>query len=347
MLYKLLKGGFKAMIQGFYRRVDQSGAMPESGPVLLVSNHANGTLDPLMFATALRRPLRITAKSSLAANAWVRFLMWGMGVVRFDRDKEAGHRQTNQKALARLQAMLAEGEAICLFPEGKSHSKEKMLPFKPGAALLALKAFSRGVDVAIQPAALVYSDKAAFRSGCEIRYGQAFLVSEWKAGHPSAGVDALSLTMRNKIKELMDRKASVIDDTRPDSWSRRLQDWESLLLGLPAAMAGLVLNLPAFWATRRLQLMASKEEDHWASAAVFTGLALFPAWWALLAALVLLFAGPVWAILAGLAPLLGFYSLHYLDHSRLVESRYGSVSKTTKRGGRHERKRMLHPIQPS
>src|SRR5204863_7259460 len=50
----------------FYRRVETVGreGVP-GGPVLLVANHANGLVDPMLVLAAVERPITVAAKSTL------------------------------------------------------------------------------------------------------------------------------------------------------------------------------------------------------------------------------------------------------------------------------------------
>lgn len=53
---------------------------------------------------------------------------------------------------------LAEGKCVGIFPEGGSHDRPEFLPFKAGAAIMALTAMDKhpGLDVKIVPVGLNY-----------------------------------------------------------------------------------------------------------------------------------------------------------------------------------------------
>ena len=54
------------LVRLFYPMRAASGVanVPLSGPVIVVANHPNGLLDPLMVRLALRRPVGFLAKST-------------------------------------------------------------------------------------------------------------------------------------------------------------------------------------------------------------------------------------------------------------------------------------------
>jgi glycerol-3-phosphate O-acyltransferase / dihydroxyacetone phosphate acyltransferase len=77
---------------------------------------------------ALRRPVTITAKNVLARNPLLGVLMKGLGVVTFHRRDDIGKGadlRQNVRSLQQCRDVLARGGALCLFPEGISHSDPK------------------------------------------------------------------------------------------------------------------------------------------------------------------------------------------------------------------------------
>ena len=53
----------RALVRLFYRRIEVTGLshVPREGPVLLVANHANGLVDPMIILTVLSRPVVFVA----------------------------------------------------------------------------------------------------------------------------------------------------------------------------------------------------------------------------------------------------------------------------------------------
>ncbi|KAG1427590.1 hypothetical protein G6F58_000962 [Rhizopus delemar] len=84
---------------------------------------------------------------------------------------------------------LNNGGCITIFPEGGSHDRAEMLPFKAGVTLMALGAMAKypGLDVKIVPCGLNYFHAHKFRSRAVIEFGNpmtvpAELVEKFKAG---------------------------------------------------------------------------------------------------------------------------------------------------------------------
>lgn len=84
---------------------------------------------------------------------------------------------------------LNNGRCITIFPEGGSHDRAEMLPFKAGVTIMALGAMAEypGLDVKIVPCGLNYFHAHRFRSRAVIEFGNpisisAELVEKFKRG---------------------------------------------------------------------------------------------------------------------------------------------------------------------
>ena len=67
MMYRLIRFVLGLSLRGFFRTVSVQGIdrIPRSGPVLLISNHANAFVDPLLVLMSVQRRITLTAKSTL------------------------------------------------------------------------------------------------------------------------------------------------------------------------------------------------------------------------------------------------------------------------------------------
>ncbi|KAL0088931.1 hypothetical protein J3Q64DRAFT_1732387 [Phycomyces blakesleeanus] len=74
---------------------------------------------------------------------------------------------------------LNNGQCITIFPEGGSHDRAEMLPFKAGVSIMALGAMAKypGMDVKIVPCGLNYFHAHRFRSRAVIEFGKPITVS--------------------------------------------------------------------------------------------------------------------------------------------------------------------------
>ena len=201
----------------FFRQVDVIGAerIPARDPVLLVANHPNGLIDPILILGFLPRAPRFLAKSTLWANPFVLPLLQLARVIPVYRRTDPGvDPEKNQQTFARCHAELARGEAIALFPEGVSYHAPQLQQLRTGAARIAV-----GAEVAfgplricVVPVGLTFERKAEFRSRVLVQVGEPIAV----AGYTSAtGVED-----RDRIRELTEAIGAGLEAVtfNTDSW---------------------------------------------------------------------------------------------------------------------------------
>ena len=104
----------------------------------------------VVWATA-DRDVRFLAKSTLFDGSFGPVLR-GAGAIPVYRKMDHGvDTSKNIETFAAVSAALAAGDAVCIFPEGISHSTGRLEPLRTGAARMALAAERAGTAVALVP----------------------------------------------------------------------------------------------------------------------------------------------------------------------------------------------------
>ncbi|MGE3621193.1 MAG: lysophospholipid acyltransferase family protein, partial [Acidimicrobiia bacterium] len=154
------------------RRVEVAGRhrVPRDRPVLLVANHFNGFLDPLVVGAALGRVPRFVAKDTLRKVPFLGLVLRALGVV-FVRRRVDGA-ASNEDAFAECRAALVARDAVAIFPEGTTHDRPHMEPLRTGAARIALGGRQDGAaGLAIVPVGVTFPDKVALRPAALVQVG--------------------------------------------------------------------------------------------------------------------------------------------------------------------------------
>ena len=142
MFYRVFRLLAAITLRLFFKRIDvvDRSAVPE-GPVLLVSNHSNGLVDPLLPMVVLGRRVTLTGKNVLKKNRLLALIAWGIDLIWFHRAEDCGkgaNPRENVASMRRCREVLAGSGAVSIFPEGISHSDLRMRSFHGGAARIAL-----------------------------------------------------------------------------------------------------------------------------------------------------------------------------------------------------------------
>lgn len=108
----------------------------------------------------------------------------------------------NANSFRAVSAALAEGSAVVIFPEGKSHDLPQLAPLRTGLARMATQARNAGVHgIQILPVGLLFERKEEPRSRVLIQIGNAIDVDEFSASVPDAGhaVEALTSLVAQRL----------------------------------------------------------------------------------------------------------------------------------------------------
>ncbi len=136
----ILSAFFRLILRVFFRSVEVVGAerIPRGRPLVLVANHVNGLIDPLFLLGPLPVHPHLLAKHTLWKNPVVRPWADLAGAIPVYRRQDQVDTAQNEETFARCHEVLAEGGAVALFPEGKSHSEPALQPLKTGLARIVL-----------------------------------------------------------------------------------------------------------------------------------------------------------------------------------------------------------------
>lgn len=192
----------------FYRLERQGPALPP-GPVILAANHPNSLLDPILLFRTAGRSSRPLAKAPLFERPMVGRLIRSLGGIPvYRRQDDLTQMDRNEEMFSAATAALAAGDAIQIFPEGRSHSDPALSRVRTGAARIALQAEAAAgwsLGLVVVPVGLTYSRKAFFRGRAVALYGETIPVrpfrEEFEADEQEA-VRALTAAVERGLREL-------------------------------------------------------------------------------------------------------------------------------------------------
>ncbi|MCH7496296.1 MAG: 1-acyl-sn-glycerol-3-phosphate acyltransferase [Candidatus Marinimicrobia bacterium] len=128
-----------------YRGVEQ---LQSGQKYIYMSNHTSA-LDIALAFSVLPGTVVFLAKKELFRIVFFGWAMWALGCIPVDRLNRAGARQAVDRALRDLETKRL---SLLIFPEGTRTRDGRLLPFKKGGFLLALRSGLPVVPMAIQGA---------------------------------------------------------------------------------------------------------------------------------------------------------------------------------------------------
>ena len=190
----IIAWALNAGIKGLSRlicRVDDGdlSKVPASGPLILVANHVNFVVVPILFTHLQPRPITGLVKAETLNNPLFRVLfnVWGGIPVR--------RGEADLKAFRQAEQALADGKILAVAPEGTRSGHGRLQKGYPGIVLLALRAKVPLLPVAYYGGERVWQNMRSFkRTDFKIVVGNPFYLVE------PAGVN-----WREKRQEITDQ----------------------------------------------------------------------------------------------------------------------------------------------
>ena len=205
-VYRSLRFVLGAAARVYFSRIEvrHLERLPRSGPLLVVANHPASLTDVLVLGPALPRRLHFVAYSGL-------FKPWPMGVLlrlagtlpvyRQQEGREQMHQ--NEDMFRACNALLGEGGAVLIFPEGHSMGDRSVEKLRTGAARMAFAyEFSAGRcdPLCLLPIGIHFDQRELFRSGVTLSVGRPLELESLRMLHDGDPMEAVrQLTGRIQV----------------------------------------------------------------------------------------------------------------------------------------------------
>ncbi len=206
-LRRALVATFRSIIRLYFREIERVGEPPPPATRgrVLVANHQNALIDPILVLTDTDCAISPVAKSTLWSIPGLRWVLDNAGAVPIVRRKDTPDKDASSTAATfdKIATHLARGGNILIFPEGTSHSEPHLAPLRSGAArMLAAAGDHGGRGLTFQSVALEFDARDDFRSRCLVLWGPVRRLDDV----PGAGeqrVDAIVTQMDRDLRELL------------------------------------------------------------------------------------------------------------------------------------------------
>ncbi|WP_207435202.1 lysophospholipid acyltransferase family protein [Sabulibacter ruber] len=222
MLYFLLKTLFQIALRVFFRRftVNNRHLLFSEGPLIVVSNHPNTLMDPVVTASLMKQNIYFLAKSSFfkpGIQGWLFHKLFMIPVYRREDVGDSGSAQ-NDATFAKCYEFLGKGGTLMVFPEGNSFMQRRLRPLKTGTARIGLGAEAQhnfNLGLRIIPVGVNYSDPSRFRSDVFVNVGEPIYVKDFQdafAQDPFKAAHALTDEIKDRLEALVIHTESDEED---------------------------------------------------------------------------------------------------------------------------------------
>ena len=191
----------------FRPRISGTEHIPESGAVLLASNHLSG-LDTILIPSFSSRKVQFLAKASLFRGRIGGWFFRQIGAVPVHR--EAG--SAASAALETGQQLLREGHVFAVFPEGSRSRDGRLYRGRSGAAFMALETGAAVVPVGVIGSNRSLRDADGRKPRLELRFGAPIQLEDL-AGLPAGRA------RREATERIMSAIAMLTGQERADEYA--------------------------------------------------------------------------------------------------------------------------------
>lgn len=236
-VYALLKPLVKAGSLLFFRKVKVLGLehLPHNRPVILVANHQNAMLDPVISCLHIDKQLHWLTRSDVFKKGFVENLLrrFNMLPVYRERDNVKDLKGRNERTFEECYRRLQENAVICMFPEGTHRGKKQLFALKKGLARLAFGAIEHGVQrPVIVPVGLDYTDYYHPLGTLQLHVGKPIEVHDYSARYS----DDSARTIVQLMEEVRMALSAQMIDVQTDHNYTALMQLEALVWSMYARL---------------------------------------------------------------------------------------------------------------
>lgn len=138
--YEIIKRWVKSALLIFYKKitVTNKNGVPRKGPLIIVANHQNTLLDPLLLACFIPRTFYFLLRASFFTSKFGRIMAESLNMMPIYRPRDGVNiAEKNDAIFNYCVELLNRGKTILIFPEGSHLGKWTLRPFQKGFARIA------------------------------------------------------------------------------------------------------------------------------------------------------------------------------------------------------------------
>ena len=183
--YNIVKLWLRTGLFLYYTKMKVVGKenIPKNKPIMLLANHQNALMDPLMIAMNCGVKPYFLARSDLFKNPLVSKFLHYLQMIPIYRFRDGMDTLKNNPAIfKKCGDLLVQGETIMLFPEGNHGILRRVRwPMRKGFVRMIFSALEKepDLDIRILPVGLNYLEAEGFPDSVSMYIGKDFAVQDY------------------------------------------------------------------------------------------------------------------------------------------------------------------------
>jgi glycerol-3-phosphate O-acyltransferase / dihydroxyacetone phosphate acyltransferase len=222
LVYRLLQGLAILGNEVYFRKIHYINKqyLSSDAPLMVICNHPNTVVDPLLAVMYTPEPVFLLANYSLFKNPIAGAILRTLFCIPVKRVKDVaeGEVRNNDDAFRESEQHLMAGRSIFVAAEGSSYTERHIRTFKTGGARILFAAEAQSdfkLNVRILPIGLTYFDPLKFGSDVVVEVGEPFSAADWQdryAQNPQETVDNFMQYVEYKFHDLTIHCENVEED---------------------------------------------------------------------------------------------------------------------------------------
>ena len=203
----------------FYKKIIIKNAanIPRDEAVIFVANHQNAFLDAIIIACTNRTYGHFLVRADIFKKPWAISLLGSLNMMPAYRIRDGWQSLgKNQETFNRCEKILAEKNAVVIFPEGNHGDQRRLRTLSKGFSRVAFESIKKDPHrkINIVPVGLNYTDIRAFRGSVSVYYGEAIVANAYFSPDDAASASRLKDEVASRLKKLI---THVEDESRYSS----------------------------------------------------------------------------------------------------------------------------------
>ena len=196
--------------------------IPKKGAVLMVSNHKNALIDPLLIATSVKRNIHFLTRASAFKIRLVHWFLSTLNMIPIYRMRDGKETLAKNEAIFnKCYNILNNRKCLLIFPEGTHDIKRWVRPLSKGFTRITFGALEQNenLELNIVPIGLNYTNATDFAESVSIYYGKPILANKF---YNKAELNNSILTLKTEVYEKLKELTTHIESENYDETIEKL-----------------------------------------------------------------------------------------------------------------------------